>query len=176
MVILGHNFSKSADLIKPLQQGIVVVPRIGSVLGILMVTHMLVQPLWADELMNVSDFKECRVIKAKSERLLCYDTIADGGTFDKQKLQQVQVDNFGSTKKEIDVSVDSLTVSIVRIQKDTYDHLLFQTSDGQVWKQQNTRKFNLKAPFEAKIEPGSLGSFFLVTEDDNHQIRVKRVR
>ena len=86
------------------------------------------------------------------------------------------MDNFGSTKKEIDVSVDSLTVSIVRIQKDTYDHLLFQTSDGQVWKQQNTRKFNLKAPFEAKIEPGSLGSFFLVTEDDNHQIRVKRVR
>lgn len=176
MVIPGHNFSKSGDLTKPLQQGIVVVPRIGSVLKILMLTHVLVQPLLADELMNVSDFKECRVIKAKSERLLCYDTIADGGIFDNQKLQQEQVDNFGSTKKEIDVSVDSLTVSIVRIQKDTYDHLLLHTSDGQVWKQQSTSKLNLKAPFEAKIEPGSLGSFFLVTEDGNHQIRVKRVR
>lgn len=81
-----------------------------------MLTHILVQPLLADEPINVSDFKGCRLIKAKSERLLCYDTIADGGIFDNQKLQQVQVDNFGSAKKEIDVSVDRLTVSIVRNQ------------------------------------------------------------
>ena len=36
------------------------------------------QPLQADEPVNVSDMKDCREFKADAERLLCYDTVANG--------------------------------------------------------------------------------------------------
>ena len=140
-------------------------------------------------------------IDAKAERLLCYDTVIDGGIFNKQKLEQVQVENFGSdkmkmetetktvtqtpegteivtttqTKTKTDVSVDEIFVTIVRTQKDGNGIQYFQTDDGQVWKQQNTGKWGSKVPFEAKIKEGSMGSYFLVNEGGK-STRVKRVR
>lgn len=159
-----------------LQQRITVVPFISAALLGLVATLLSAQPLRADELTNVSDFKECRAIKATAERLLCYDTIADGGIFNEQQLRQVQVENFGSKEKEAEISVDKLTVSVVRIQKDANGLRYFQTSDGQVWKQKERGKWNSKAPFEAEIKSGMLGSFFLVAVESGRSIRVKRVK
>ena len=73
------------------------------------------------------------------------------------------------------VSENRLDVTIVRFQKGNFGIHFFQTSDGQVWKQQNARSWNLKAPFEAKIKKGAMGSFFLVTEGGK-STRVKRVK
>jgi len=131
--------------------------------------------LLADEPVNVSDIKDCRVIKASAERLLCYDTVVDGGIFNQQQLQQVQRENFGSKETAPEISVDRLSVSIVRIQNGANGLRYFHTSDGQVWKQSNSGSWSSTVPFEAELKAGTLGSFFMVSES-GRSIRVKRVR
>lgn len=160
---------------KSLLQRTFAMPFVIPTLPVLVVLLACVQPLLADEFMDISDIKECRMIEAKAERLLCYDTVVDGGVFNEQQLQQVQAENFGSNKKEVDISVDILTVTIVRVQKDAYGIHYFYTSDGKVWKQGTRGSWSLKPPFEAELKSGVLGSFFLVAKD-SHSIRVKRVK
>jgi len=137
------------------------------------VTH--VQPLLADEYLNVTDFHDCRAIKGKAERLLCYDTIADGGVFNTQQIRQVQQETFGAKDREPDISIDTLSVTIERVEKGINDTRYFHTAGGQVWKQKNPGHYPSKVPFEAEIKPGVLGSFFLVNES-GRGIRVKRVK
>jgi len=72
-------------------------------------------------------------------------------------------------------SVDEINVTIVRRKKDGNGFHYFQTSGGQVWKQINAGAWGLAAPFDAKIEAGVLGSFFLVSEG-GMSTRVKRVK
>jgi len=73
------------------------------------------------------------------------------------------------------VSADELGVTIVRLQKGNGGVHYFQTSEGQVWKQQNAQRWNLKPPFDAKIEKGTMGSFFLIHQGGK-STRVKRVK
>lgn len=73
------------------------------------------------------------------------------------------------------VSADELGVTIVRLKKGNGGIHYFQTSEGQVWKQQSAQRWNLKAPFDAKIEKGTMGSFFLIHEGGK-STRVKRVK
>lgn len=166
-------------------------------------SQVIVTPLLADEFTNITDIKGCRVIKGEAERLRCYDMVTDGGIFNEQQLKQVQVEEFGSrtvkkapepaptpapaaapatvTPQEAipapatEMSADRLYVTIVRSKKDMYGFYHFQTSDGQVWKQQNAGSWSASVPFEAKIKAGAFGSFFLVNEGGK-STRVKRVR
>lgn len=73
------------------------------------------------------------------------------------------------------VSANELDVTVVRLKKGNGGFYYFQTSEGQVWKQINARSWNLKAPFDARIKKGLLGTFFLV-HDGGKSTRVKRVR
>ena len=82
---------------KSLLQRVVAVPFSGSLLLGLCVSQMIVLPLLADELTEISDIKQCRAIRGDTERLACYDTISDGGIFNEQKLKKVQVESFGSS-------------------------------------------------------------------------------
>ena len=134
-----------------------------------------VQFLAAQETTDVSDFRQCRAIVGKAERLLCYDTIADGGVFSAERIEQVQRETFGSKKRQPDISIDQLNVTIVEIRKDATGLRYFITDGGQAWKQQNRGGYSSKVPFEAEIESGALGSYFLVNES-GHGIRVKRVK
>ncbi len=136
---------------------------------------LLLHPVLAAEPVEVREFAGCRAIVSDAERLLCYDSIADSGVYNEKKLQQVQKENFGDKEKLSDVSVDRLTVTIVRVQKSGTGIHFFYTSDDAVWKQSNRRSWNLKAPFEAEIKSGMLGSYFLVTEGGKSE-RVKRVK
>lgn len=68
-----------------------------------------------------------------------------------------------------------LSVTIVRSQKDGNGYHYFQTSDKQVWKQQNAGGWSAKVPFDAVIKKGAMGSFFLVNEGGK-STRVKRVK
>lgn len=77
---------------------VVVKPFLSTVLLGLGASQLLVLPLLADEFTNISEIKDCRAIQGASERLLCYDTVVDGGIFNQQQLKQVQVENFGSRK------------------------------------------------------------------------------
>ena len=135
----------------------------------------LVQPLLADEYINVTDFQDCRAIKGKSERLLCYDTIADGGVFDTQQVRQVQEETFGSEERESDISIDRLNVTIERVEKHGSNKQYFYTAGGQVWKQKNPEHYPTKVPFEAELKSGAMGSFFLVNES-GRGTRVTRVK
>jgi hypothetical protein len=137
------------------------------------VTQAQSQP--ADEYVSVTDFQGCRVIPGKAERLLCYDTIADGGVFDTQKVKQVQRQTFGARDTEPDISVDALKVTIERVEKDSTGRRYFHTADGQVWKQQELENYPSKVPFDAELKSGVLGSFFLVNES-GRSIRVKRIK
>lgn len=136
---------------------------------------LALQPLQADEPVNVTDMKDCSEFKADAERLLCYDTVAKGGVFNQQQLEKVQVENFGSKERETEISVDKIGTTIVRVEKDVNSLRYFVTSEGQVWKQSNRGSFNSKPPFEVVIEEGMMGSFFM-TNDDGRSIRVKRVK
>jgi hypothetical protein len=162
-----------------LQKKIVFAPCMASILFGLAAALLPMQVLMADELKNVTDFRDCRAIKGKTERLSCYDTIVDGGIFNEEALQQVRVENFGSkekaTKEEKEAAVDNLSFTVVRIQKDGNGVHYFQTSEGQVWKQVNTGSWSSEVPFEAVISTGALGSFFLANERGK-STRVKRVR
>ena len=73
------------------------------------------------------------------------------------------------------ISIDEIHVTVVRVKKDSKGIFYFQTSDNQVWKQQNATSWSLTVPFEAKIEKGMMGSFFLVNEGGK-STRVKRVK
>lgn len=137
------------------------------------VTH--IPSLLADEKINVSDFRDCRVIKGKAERLLCYDTIADGGVFNQQQVRQVQEETFGAKDSEPDIAIDKLGVTIERIEKDSSGKRYFYTTAGQVWKQQKPGSYPSKVPFEAELKSGTLGSFFLVNES-GRSTRVKRIK
>lgn len=182
-------------------QKVLAAPFLSTLLLSLGASQVIVMPLLADEFTNITDIKGCRVIKGEAERLRCYDTVTDGGIFNEEQLKQVQVEEFGSrTVKEApepaptpapvpaaattqapapatgrDMSTDRLYVTIVHSKKDMFGFYHFQTSDGQVWKQQNAGSWSASVPFEAKIKAGAFGSFFLVNEGGK-STRVKRVR
>lgn len=134
------------------------------------------QLLLADEHINVTDFQDCRAINGKAERLLCYDTIADGGVFNEQQLKQVQRESFGSKEKTPEVSVDQLSFTVNSIKKDVNGLRYFFTADGQVWKQKSAGSWSSKVPFEAEIKSGIMGSFFLVASESSRSIKVKRIK
>ena len=131
--------------------------------------------LVAQETVDVSDIQACRAIVGKAERLLCYDTIADGEVFSTERLEEVQRENFGNNTRQPDVSVDSLNVTIVKVEKDAAGMLYFFTDDGQAWKQQNRGRYGTPVPFNAELRTGVMGSYFMVNEEGNG-IRVKRVK
>jgi hypothetical protein len=79
-------------------QRVVTVPFSGTLLLSLAVSLVSVSPLLADEFTNITDIKGCRAIEGEAERLLCYDTVSDGGIFNEEQLKQVQVEQFGSDK------------------------------------------------------------------------------
>ena len=73
------------------------------------------------------------------------------------------------------VSPDELDVTIVRLKKGNGGIYYYQTAEGQVWKQQSAVSWNIKAPFDARIKKGVMGSFFLV-HAGGKSTRIKRVR
>jgi len=138
----------------------------------LLLSLAFVQPLQADSSEEIRDISGCRSIAADAERLLCYDTVIDGGVFNQQEAQK---DSFGTNKSQSESSVDKLMVTIVRVEKSGSGIHYFHTADEQVWKQANRGNWGLEVPFKAEIKAGKLGSYFLVAEGGK-SVRVKRVR
>jgi len=190
-----------------MKQKVVAVSFYGIVFLFIGLSQISTSAVLADELINITDIKDCQQIKGDTERLACYDTVSRGGIFNEQKLKEVQVEQFGSenmrkppepaqeeAQKPVNSmasgtsaetksapptkaqgSVDEIRVTVVRVKKDGAGYFYFQTSDNQVWKQRNASSWSMEVPFEAKIEKGMMGSFFLVNEGGK-STRVKRVK
>lgn len=140
-------------------------------MGLLVLTAQ-VQHLLADEAEEVSNVSDCRSIAGDAERLLCYDTVLDGGIFNQK---QAQTERFGNKKLQPESAVDKLIVTIVKIQKSKSGIHYFYTADEQVWRQVNRGNWSRTVPVQAEIKSGAMGSFFLVTEGGK-STRVKRVQ
>ena len=131
--------------------------------------------LGADEVKNVTEFNGCRSLADDARRLLCYDTVADGGVFNEEKIQEAVEESFGTNESENNIDTDELSVRVIRVREGAGNVHFFYTENGAVWRQTNGRRWKIKAPFNATISSGVFSSYFLVT-DTGKSTRVKRVK
>lgn len=89
---------------------------------------------------------------------------------------QTNVDEFGLTKKADEVVIEKVYMDIASVKKDPYGALIITFTNGQVWKQTESKSFKLKSGETVYIEKGALSSFILSSDSRNSSIRVKRLQ
>ncbi|PWF61454.1 hypothetical protein CBX96_20980 [Shewanella sp. BC20] len=143
---------------------------------------------------------ECSVIPDKLDRLICYDNLAASiqGASAQTSVKAIapvavavpttavsttaastaKVENeFGIAPKPVQEDiVDKIYLDVESIAEDPYGALKITFTNGQVWKQTEGRKFNLKVGEKVFIEKAALGSFLMGTESRNAKVRVKRLK
>ena len=144
--------------------------------------------------------QQCRTIESGDQRLDCYDAI--GRQQDSTSLpssvnstaaeptkalatkalatKAPAKDNselFGFEARQIAKQVpDRIDVEVIKANT-VHGKKIFQLSNGQVWKQIDTKRFVFsQTKGQAYIERGALGSFFFSQQNSNTRIRVKRVK
>lgn len=132
----------------------------------------------------------CAAIDGKLERLICYDDLAvnaSSQSANKTIASPVPAtavtvaspmtteENFGKIYKADPTEINRLDMKVASVSKDPYGALKIRFENGQVWKQNDNRRFKLKQGDTVYIEKGALGSFLLGKQDINTTIRVKRL-
>ena len=86
-------------------------------------------------------------------------------------------DDFGmEAKRAQENTVDKIYLEIQSIAEDAYGDIKVTFTNGQVWKQTDGRKYNVKQGETVYIEKAALGSFLMGTDDRNAKVRVKRLK
>lgn len=86
-------------------------------------------------------------------------------------------DDFGMEAKRIqENTVDKIYLEVQSTTEDAYGALKVTFTNGQIWKQTEGRKYNLKQGETVYIEKAALGSFLMGTDNRNAKIRVKRLK
>lgn len=148
---------------------------------------------------------QCAAMTDKLDRLVCYDnlaasirvdTIAHNATAPTATAAPVATsvavatvaaptvavatnveDNFGMEVKRVqENTTDKIYLDVESVAEDAYGALKITFTNGQVWKQTENRKFNLKVGEKVFIEKAALGSFLMGTESRNAKVRVKRLK
>ncbi len=140
---------------------------------------------------------QCASLTDKLDRLICYDELAAKFTHAKvthaeaavvaaapvaKNVQADPVADFGADNLESTIQaskkneVAKIFLTISEVGKDPYGALKISFSNGQVWKQTDSRNFRLESGQKVYIEKAALGSFLLGTEGRNSTIRVKRLQ
>ncbi|MEL4244762.1 hypothetical protein [Shewanella xiamenensis] len=147
---------------------------------------------------------QCAGITDKLERLVCYDNLAASiqvTTVTNNTTAPIAVapivtpaaapaaaapvataatnveDNFGMEVKRVqENTTDKIYLDVESIAEDAYGALKITFTNGQVWKQTENRKFNLKVGEKVFIEKAALGSFLMGTGSRNAKVRVKRLK
>ncbi len=83
--------------------------------------------------------------------------------------------SFGKVYKEEKAEVEKIVMTVKSVKKNPRGILTISFDNGQVWKQNDTNRFKVKAGETVFIEKGALGSFLLGKDDTNATIRVKRI-
>ncbi|BCV68092.1 hypothetical protein [Shewanella carassii] len=147
------------------------------------------------------ELAQCASLSDKLERLICYDELAARVPHVKspevssaetaaivvaapvtQNVQADPVADFGADNLESTLQnskqneVTKIFLTISEVDKDPYGALRISFSNGQVWKQTDSRNFRLDSGQKVYIEKAALGSFLLGTEGRNSTIRVKRLQ
>ncbi|QYJ97244.1 hypothetical protein K0J45_17305 [Shewanella alkalitolerans] len=146
---------------------------------------------------------QCAAHQDKLDRLICYDNLAAKVGYKSQANSHVapvskpapaaqpkpapqaaavvastpaaSEASFGKVQKVEKVELDKVNLTVASVQKNAHGALTITFDNGQVWKQNDSRRFRLKAGDKVYIEKGALGSFLLGKEDANATIRVKRI-
>lgn len=94
-----------------------------------------------------------------------------------------QEDLFGKSGEEVERTVqeatgnapiDSLSATVSKLQRYSYDKVLITLDNGQVWKQIDGSSLRLRVGDAVEIERASLGSFMLKKQGSNRTMRVSR--
>ena len=148
---------------------------------------------------------QCAATADKLDRLICYDKLAESVKGVTPALASTQaapatvatiaaptavaaaatapqaqaaniVDDFGMEAKRVqENTVDKIYLEVQSITEDPYGAIKVTFTNGQVWKQTDGRKFNLKQGEKVYIEKAALGSFLMGTDERNAKARVKRL-
>lgn len=148
---------------------------------------------------------QCAATADKLDRLICYDKLAENVKSVTPALASTQaapatvatiaaptavavaatapqaqaaniVDDFGMEAKRVqENTVDKIYLEVQFITEDPYGAIKVTFTNGQVWKQTDGRKFNLKQGEKVYIEKAALGSFLMGTDERNAKARVKRL-
>lgn len=147
---------------------------------------------------------QCAATADKLDRLICYDKLAESVKADTISTQAIPAtvaivavpttaaaivatapqapaakiaDNFGMEAKRVqENTVDKIYLEIQSIAEDAYGDIKVTFTNGQVWKQTDGRKYNVKQGETVYIEKAALGSFLMGTDDRNAKVRVKRLK
>lgn len=144
------------------------------------------------------ELARCATIADKLDRLICYDKLAETAARTPvaevapivapaavaavpatpaapiSKPAPTMEDSFGKTKKS-EEEPDRIDLEIAAVDKDQYGNLKISFTNGQVWKQTDSRRYKLEAGEKVFIEKGALSSFYLGSDNRNSTIRVKRI-
>ncbi|WP_413486253.1 hypothetical protein [Shewanella baltica] len=148
---------------------------------------------------------QCAATADKLDRLICYDKLAENVKSVTPALASTQaapatvatvaaptavavaatapqapaaniVDDFGMEAKRVqENTVDKIYLEVQSTTEDPYGAIKVTFTNGQVWKQTDGRKFNLKQGEKVYIEKAALGSFLMGTDERNAKARVKRL-
>ncbi|MGI2155452.1 hypothetical protein ACROAK_21685 [Shewanella oncorhynchi] len=147
---------------------------------------------------------QCATTADKLDRLICYDKLAESVKADPISTQTIPTtvatvaapttaaaivatapqapaakiaDDFGMEAKRVqENTVDKIYLEIQSIAEDAYGDIKVTFTNGQVWKQTDGRKYNVKQGETVYIEKAALGSFLMGTDDRNAKVRVKRLK
>lgn len=142
---------------------------------------------------------QCATISDKLDRLICYDKLAETAARTPvadaapvlvpaaavaaaptapvapvSKPAPTMEESFGKTKKA-EEEPDRIDMEIATVSKDQYGNLKISFTNGQVWKQTDSRRYKLDAGEKVFIEKGAFSSFYLGSDSRNSTIRVKRI-
>lgn len=94
------------------------------------------------------------------------DAAADGGRAD-----------FGLDRPAAGSELREISVVVVRARRAPYGDWILETQDGQVWRQSESRRYNLPdLPFEAEIKKRRFGGFYMVARTFRSGMSVARER
>ncbi|WP_372872206.1 hypothetical protein [Shewanella sp.] len=135
----------------------------------------------------------CATISDKLDRLICYDKLAETAARAPVLVPAAAVaaapttsaatiskpaptmeESFGKTQKA-EEEPDRIELEIADVDKDQYGNLKISFTNGQVWKQTDSRRYKLTTGEKIFIEKGALSSFYLGSDSRNSTIRVKRI-
>ncbi|MCL1088934.1 hypothetical protein L2744_04790 [Shewanella profunda] len=146
---------------------------------------------------------QCAAVADNLDRLVCYDNLAANAKISTTAIVGTQAvpnpsaiaapaaavatapqapivtaeDNFGmEAKRAKENTVDKIYFEVESIAEDPYGAIKVTFTNGQVWKQTEGRKYNLKQGTTVYIEKAALGSFLMGSDDRNAKVRVKRLK